>query len=147
MTSRLLIGLVAACALVGWGCGEEPEPSATTVSPPAETPHVETPHAETANVEVPPVEVRKLEVPKLAVPELPKVDSTDVQALIGQATPLLEQAAQYLKDNKLELAKTAIDKLLEIKPLLPSEWQHKIDAVMTAYNAKKELGGLKLPAF
>ena len=155
MARTLLVGLVAACALVGWGCGDEPEPPATAVKPPAEMPKVETPQAETTKLEVPKVEAikaqvteaLKVEAPKLEVPELPKLDSPDVQALIGQATPLLEQATQYIKANKLDLAKTAIDKLLELKALLPSEWQDKIDAVTTLYNAKKELAGVKLPAF
>ena len=153
MDRTLLIGLVAACALVGWGCGEEPEPSATTVRPPAEMPKVETLQAEAKKVDVPDVEATKVELTealkveaaKVKTPEAPKVDSPDVQALIGQAKPLLEQATQYIKDNKLDLAKKAIDTLMELKTLLPAEWQDKIDAVMSLYNAKSALGGLKLP--
>ena len=147
MARRLLIGLVAACALVGWGCGEEPE-TPLNVRPPAWTHEKETPPAEAKTVEAPKVELTeapKVEVPKVAVPEAPEVDSPEVQALIGQAKPLLEQATQYIKDNKLELAKKAIDELMKLKTMLPPEWQEKIEAVVSAFNAQKALGGFKLP--
>ena len=137
MTRTLLIGLVAACALVGWGCGEKPDFSATTVTPSAEIPNAETAQAEAATAEL--TDAVKVEAPT--------VDSPEVQTLIGEATALLEQATQYVKDNKLDLAKSAIDTLIELKPLLPSEWQSKIDAVMALYNTKNALGGMKLPAY
>ena len=89
------------------------------------------------------VEAAKIKAPKLETPAAPKIDSPEVQALIGQAKPLLEQATQYIKDNKLDLAKTAIDQLMKLKTMLPAEWQGKIDAVTELYNAKKALGGLK----
>ena len=127
MTKRLLIGLVAACALVGWGCGEEPEPPTTTISPPAQAPA-----PETTQVEIP-----KVEVPKSITPE--------VQALISRSEPLLAQAKQYIKDNKLELAKKAIDELMKYKTELPPALQEQIDALIKAFDAQKALGGLTLP--
>ena len=135
MTRRLLIGLVAACALVGWSCGEEPAPPTTTGRPPAQMPAPGTT----------PVEMPKVEVPKVAIPEIPKIDSPEVQALIEKAQPLLEQAQQYLKDNKLELAKKAIDELMKLKAQLPPEWQEKIDSAMKAFEMLDARGVPQLP--
>ena len=135
MTRRLLIGLVAACALVGWGCGEEPGSSSTTDRPASGVPA-----AGTTQIEVP-----KIEVPEVAIPEVPELDSAEVQALMAKAKPLLEKAQQYLKDNKLELAKPVIDELMKMKAQLPAVLQEQIDAAMKSFEMLDAKGMPKLP--
>ena len=101
MIRRLLIGLVAACALVGFGCGDEPEPSSRSVSPPAGTPEVDAAQIETPKVDASKVEeaqtkvadALKAEASKLTATDAPTLDSPEVQALIrffmGNAAELI----------------------------------------------------------
>ena len=55
----------------------------------------------------------------------------------AQAQSLLDQAMQYIKDNKLDDADTALTKLEALKPKLPAEWASKIDSARSAFNTAK----------
>lgn len=66
-------------------------------------------------------------------------------ALTDQAQKLLDQAAQYIKDNKLDLADKAVGQLEEMKPKLPADWASKIDALKAAVTTAKAGGGLSIP--
>ncbi|MGN6368107.1 MAG: hypothetical protein ACTHN5_07600 [Phycisphaerae bacterium] len=67
-----------------------------------------------------------------------------------QAQELMQQAYQYIKDNKMDLAEKAVAKLQEMKGSLPAEYGPRIDqlkAALDAANVKngKLPGGIKLP--
>jgi len=66
----------------------------------------------------------------------------------AQAKQLMDQAMQYIKENKLDLAEKAVNQLDGLKSQLPAEWGPRIDQVHSALNAAKAsggVGGLKLP--
>lgn len=54
-----------------------------------------------------------------------------------QAQTLLDQAMQYIKDNKLNDADTVLTKLEAMKSKLPADWASKIDSARAAYNSAK----------
>jgi len=112
MSRRLLIGLVAACALAGWGCGDEPEPPASTARPPAQVPPVAAPDV-----------------------EKPAVPSPAEQALISRAEQMLAQADQNIKDKDLDSARKAVDELVKMKDQLPAALQEEVDKVKKALDA------------
>jgi len=64
---------------------------------------------------------------------------------VADAQKLLDQATQYIKDNKLELADKAIKQLEDAKPKLPAEYGPKIDHLRTAFNAATASGALGTP--
>ena len=55
----------------------------------------------------------------------------------SQAQALLDQAMQYIKDNKLDDANNVLTKLEAMKSKLPAEWASKIDSARSAYNTAK----------
>lgn len=60
-----------------------------------------------------------------------------VSADTSEAQKLLDQAMQYIKDNKLDDANNVLTKLEALKPKLPAEWASKIDSARSAYNTAK----------
>jgi len=59
-----------------------------------------------------------------------------------QADKLLADTAQYIKDNKWELADAGIKQLEQMKPNLPPEYGPKVDDLRKAYDAAK---AMKMP--
>ena len=66
-------------------------------------------------------------------------------AVKDQAEKLLTDAANYIKENKLDLADKAVTQLEQMKPQLPAEYGPRIDDLRKAVNALKTTGGIKLP--
>ena len=64
-----------------------------------------------------------------------------------EADKLMQDAATYLKDHKLDLADKAVTELEGLKPKLPPEYGPKIDDLRKAVDALKSgnVGGVKLP--
>jgi hypothetical protein len=60
-----------------------------------------------------------------------------VSADTTEAQKLLDQAMQYIKENKLNDADTVLTKLEAMKPKLPAEWASKIDSARSAFNSAK----------
>ena len=60
-----------------------------------------------------------------------------VSADTTEAQKLLDQAMQYIKDNKLNDADTVLTKLEAMKPKLPAEWASIIDSARSAFNSAK----------
>ena len=65
-------------------------------------------------------------------------------AIQGEGQKLLDQAMQYIKENKLDLAEKALAQLDGMKAQLPAEWAPRIEQARTALNTAK--GASKLPA-
>ena len=63
----------------------------------------------------------------------------------AQAQKLLDQAMQYIKDQKWDLADTTLSKLEGMKAQLPPEWAGKIDGARKAFNAAKASGAIQVP--
>jgi len=59
-----------------------------------------------------------------------------------EATSLLAQVQQYIKDNKIDLAEKTIDKLDGMKGSLPASLQTQIETAQAALKAKKAVGML-----
>ncbi len=55
----------------------------------------------------------------------------------AEAQKLLDQATQYIKENKMDLADTTIKKLEEMKAQLPAEWQAKIADARAMFDKAK----------
>jgi hypothetical protein len=55
----------------------------------------------------------------------------------AEAQKLLDQATQYIKENKMDLADTTIKKLEEMKAQLPAEWQAKIADARSMFDKAK----------
>lgn len=64
--------------------------------------------------------------------------ATDVKA---QATEWTNKVEDAIKANKLDEAKTYMDKLETIKSSLPADMQAKLESLRNAYNAAKLKGG------
>jgi hypothetical protein len=58
-----------------------------------------------------------------------------------QAKQLMDQAMQYIKENKLDLAEKAVNGLDALKGQLPPDWGPKIDQVHSALSAAKATSG------
>ncbi|MEI8198001.1 MAG: hypothetical protein WCI73_19075, partial [Phycisphaerae bacterium] len=61
---------------------------------------------------------------------------------IEQAKPLLEQALEYIEQDKYDLAEKKLKELDEIRDRLPVEWAVEIDQTRTALHFK-QLGSNK----
>lgn len=66
-------------------------------------------------------------------------------AVETQAKGLLEQAQNYIKENKLDLAEKAVTQLDALKSKLPAEWASKIDNVKSMLETAKK-GAAALPS-
>jgi hypothetical protein len=53
-----------------------------------------------------------------------------------QATDWMAKLEEAIKNNKLDEAKTYLDKLEAMRASLPAEWQTKLDSLKIAYDAK-----------
>jgi hypothetical protein len=64
----------------------------------------------------------------------------------AEAQKLLDQAQEYIKDKKWDLADTTIKKLEDMKASLPAEWATKVDQARkmldTAKNAAAAIPGM-----
>jgi hypothetical protein len=154
--SRFGLSLVLAGAFFVAGCDDK-KPDQPKVDQPA-TPKVATPTTkpsgttDTPKVDVPKIDAPKVDVPKLDVPsvtpkvDVPKVDTPKVSTPAATAVPAdaqtwITKLEEAVKANKLDEAKTYLDKLDAIKDKLPAEWKTKLDAAKAAYDAKKLTGG------
>jgi hypothetical protein len=54
-----------------------------------------------------------------------------------QAGEWMAKLEQAIKDNKLDEAKTYMDKLQSMRASLPAEWQTKLDSLKTLYEGAK----------
>lgn len=67
----------------------------------------------------------------------------------AQAKEWLDKATQYIKDNKLDLASDALDKVDAMKDKLPAALQGQLGtarSLLNAAKAKGAAGGVQLPA-
>lgn len=62
-----------------------------------------------------------------------------------QAKGLLNQAMQYVKENKYELAEKTLDQVEAHKASLPATIQNQLGAARSALNTAKAGGGIKIP--
>jgi hypothetical protein len=72
--------------------------------------------------------------------------ATDAAAAVKtQATDWMAKLETAIKDNKLDEAKTYLDKLESVRASLPVDWQTKLDSLKSAFNAAKLKAGAALP--
>ena len=69
--------------------------------------------------------------------------ATPSDATKAAAQGLLDQATQYIKDGKLDLADKAVTQLETMKSSLAPEWQSRISQARTALETAKKAGILK----
>jgi len=76
------------------------------------------------------------------------VGATVNTASAAEAQKLMDQATQYIKDNKLDLADKTVTQLEGMKGQLPAEYGPKIDELKKMVDAAKTglPGGMKLPS-
>jgi uncharacterized protein YjbJ (UPF0337 family) len=60
----------------------------------------------------------------------------------SEAQKLLDQATQYVKENKMDLADKTLTQLEGMKPQLPSSYGSKIDAARSMFNTAQKGQGL-----
>ncbi len=75
----------------------------------------------------------------------PAALSDESKAWVEKAKPLIEQATNYIKENKYDLAQQAIDKLNEMKDHLPTSLQDQVANLQKMLDTAKGAGGVKLP--
>jgi hypothetical protein len=72
-------------------------------------------------------------------------DASTSTASTTEAQKLLDQASQYIKENKWDLADQSLTKVEQMKPQLPASYGTKIDATRKLFNSAKSgsnlLGG------
>jgi hypothetical protein len=73
-----------------------------------------------------------------AVP--PPAAAAAVDAKTAEAQKLLDQATEYIKENKLDLADKTLTQLEGMKASLPPEWASKIDTARKSLTAAKASG-------
>ncbi len=146
---------VIAASLTLIGCGNEPTPA--TPPAPKVTPPTGVAPAAPAAPAIPaaptapaapaaPAAVAPAVAPAPAAPAAPVIAPAALSSdTTAKATALLEQAIQYVKDNKLELADKALAQLDAIKASLPESLQQQIESLRGTLTAKKAAG--LLPAF
>jgi hypothetical protein len=137
---RQTIGFAMLTAVILTGCGRSeptppavPQPSATPTAAEKAMPTTPQPAQEPTAAVAP---AQSMEPAKTAADATADA-KTATEDATAQATTLLEQVMQYIKDNKLDLAETALTKLDGMKGSLPTSLQEKITAAHTALQAKK----------
>jgi len=63
----------------------------------------------------------------------------------AEATTLMDQTVQYVKENKWELADSSMAKLESMKDKLPESLKPRYQQVKTMYDSAKAGNGMKLP--
>jgi hypothetical protein len=63
----------------------------------------------------------------------------------AEAQKLLDQAVQYIKDNKLDLADKTLTQVEGMKSSLSPAMQKQVDSARSMLNAAKAGGGIKIP--
>ena len=139
MRSHLIGGLIVAAAL-GFGCDQSDSTSST---PPQNTTAGER-AAEAATAAQKDatgvVEGAKKEAAG-AVEETKAAGSEAVSAIQGEGQKLLDQAMQYIKENKFDLAEQTLVKLEGMKAQLPETMQKGIAQARSALDTAKKAAG------
>ena len=143
MFIRLSIVSALACLTLMLGaCEEKPSAPARTIAPsttPAATPAPED-HADHAGHAHDTVKTAVAP----ATPTIAKATET-ADTWAAKAQPLIEQATQYIKDHKYELAKQTLVKLDGLKPHLSASMQDQIANLHKLVDAANAASGIKLP--
>ena len=140
--TNLFAGAVVVAMLM-LGCEKSESTTATPSAPatpatpatPAEPATPATPSAATPAIPAPP-DTAAAVAPQRRPPAPPR----------PKAQKLLDQAMQYIKDNKLDLADTTLTKLEGMKASLSPTLQKGVDNARSMLTAAKAGGGIKVPS-
>lgn len=113
--------LIAGClGFAGMGCEKPAETPVVPANPPAPAPQAATPAA-----------------PAAAVDKAMSGANSMAATATAEAQKLLDQAMEYVKDKKWDLADETLKKLEGMKASLPAEWASKIDQARSAFTTAK----------
>jgi hypothetical protein len=141
MRRKLMIALVAAAIMIV-GCSKEeekPKPAPTAPPVPKSTAGAPaSPGAMAGNAPSSPMAAGG----GATMPPAASGAAADASAAAQtQAKQLIDQAMQYIKENKLDLAEKSLNQLDAMKGQLPAEWAPRIEQVRSALSAAKATSG------
>ncbi len=112
----------------------------------SETPTVPPPPQPRPEATVPEVQTPAVTPAAPAAPAEPAAPAAPAAAdVTTQAQKLLDQATEYIKDKKWDLAEQTLTKLEGMKAQLPAEWASKIDGARKTFDAAKAAGAIQMP--
>lgn len=130
MTTRILCSLALAAALIA-GCKEEPAPAPKVDNTP-KVPSVDDVKKAADNAAK-----NATDATKNATATATDAAKTAADEAKKNASGWMTKLEAAIKDNKLDDAKTYLDKLNAIKAQLPADLQSKLDAATKAFDAAK----------
>jgi hypothetical protein len=142
--------VIAALSIVGCEKKEGAAPSTTTPPPaPAGTAGPSapaTPSAATPAPAAPSIPMPNETPTTAAVSSAAAAAASQPAAATAEAQKLLDQAMNYVKENKLDLAEKAVTQLEGMKASLPAAMQTQVDNARKMLNTAKAAGAVKVPA-
>jgi hypothetical protein len=141
--------VVIAMTIVGCEKSDTSTPTAATPAKPA-TPAMPaapaTPAAPTATIPPAPDTSAATAAANTAATQATAAANSAVSATDAEAQKLLDQTMQYIKENKLDLADTALTKLEGMKSSLSPTLQKGVTDARSMLTAAKAGGGIKIPS-
>jgi hypothetical protein len=138
LTSTALLSV--AVTVIGCDNNENPAPAPTPPAAPAPVPQATTPPPPTADPTM-------TDPAQNATPATPPGGATAAatDATTAEATTLMDQTVQYVKENKWDLADASMKKLDAIKDQLPESLKPRYAQVKTMYDTAKVGKSISVP--
>lgn len=135
--SAFAVAALGAGLFLGSGCEKAADKPAVPSNPPAPVPQAATPASGTMTMSTP----AGTGTVTMSAPTATGTMTSSANAVSATSTAdaqkLLDQATQYIKENKWELADSTLKQLEAMKASLPADWAPRIDQARQAFTMAK----------